>query len=195
VSLLVVGLAYEARTSRLQALILARLATHLTSEVGAGPSASVVYPGGPADQRLGYADLAAYARRLKTRGFAVARQARFSPALLTYAGLGLNPPYAEKHVAGLSLFDRHGNVLFDGTNRRHEFTSFDDIPPPIVPALLFIENRELFADEFPYRNPAVEWDRLAHVLYVRGAKSDFRDRYAAARSRRRSRSTATRRPA
>jgi len=164
--LLVIGVAYEARTSRLQALILSRLASHLTYEVGPAPTASVVYPGGPADQRLGYADLAAYARRLKAKGFAVTRQARFSPALLTYAGLGLNPPYAEKHVAGLSLYDRHANVLFDGTNRRHEFTSFEDIPTPIVPALLFIENRELFADEFPYRNPAVEWDRLAHVLFM-----------------------------
>ncbi len=162
--LLVVGFAYEASTSRLQALLLSRLANQLTYYIGSGPSTDLVFPHGPADKRLGYAHLEEYARALQAKGFRIERQARFSPLLLSYAGMGLNPPYEEKHVAGLCVYDREKTVLFDATNRRHTFTSFREIPDPIVPALLFIENRELFADEFPLRNPAVEWDRLAHVI-------------------------------
>ncbi len=164
--LLAVGIAYEASTSRLQALLFSRLAGRLSYVVAEGPSFSLILPHGPADQRQGYTQLDTYSKNLTAKGFRITRQARFSPTLLTFAGLGLNPPYEEKHVVGLRLVDRNGLITFDGTNRRHQFTTIEDIPDPIVAMLLFVENRELFIDDFPYRNPAVEWDRLAHVMFM-----------------------------
>lgn len=44
------------------------------------------------------------------------------------------------------------------------FQSFEDIPTVLVDLLLFIENKELL-NTHPYYNPAVEYDRLAKVLF------------------------------
>lgn len=168
-ALLTLGIVHETRTSRLQALLLSHLASRLTFTVEAGKSSSLILPRGPADERLGYSRLADFEQNLTEKGFRITRQARFSPHLLQWARRGVNPPYLEKTVAGLRLDDRSGQILLDASNSRHQFISFEDVPEPIIPALLFIENRELFNDRFPYRNPAVEWDRLAHagLQYVR----------------------------
>jgi membrane peptidoglycan carboxypeptidase len=170
-SLALLGFLYEARTSRLQALLTHRLAARLAFKVDRGKSASLVLPSGPADDRLGYSRLADFEQSLSQKSYRIRRQASFSPPLALVARAGINPPYTEKSAGGLRLLDRHGEVLFDGTSTRHHFSSFEDIPDPIVPALLFIENRELFTDQFPYRNPAVEWDRLAHVAILYGQKA------------------------
>ena len=167
-ALAIVGLVYETRTSRLQALLANRLAARLTYRVDHGKSGSMVLPLGPADDRFGYSRLDHIERNLTSRSHRIVHQASFSPPLFLYARAGMNPPYTEKNAAGLRLLDRRGKILFDGTSTRHHFNNFEDIPEPIVPALLFIENRELFTDEFPYRNPAVEWDRLAHVVLLYG---------------------------
>jgi membrane peptidoglycan carboxypeptidase len=169
-ALLAVGLVHESRTSRLQALLLSRLASRLTFAVGSGASPSVILPRGPADERLGYSRLGDFEQNLRDKGFRVTRQARLSPILLQLARRGINPPYHEKSVAGLRLVDRNGQVLLDASNSRHQFESFENVPDPIVPALLFIENRELFNDRFPQRNPAVEWDRLAHAALQYGRR-------------------------
>jgi membrane peptidoglycan carboxypeptidase len=165
------GFIYECRTSRLQALLAHRFASRLTFKVERGKSASIVLPGGPADDRLGYARLSDFEQSLSERSYRISRQASFTPPLVLITRAGINPPYTEKNSAGLRLLDRHGEVLFDGTSTRHHFKSYEDIPDPIVPALLFIENRELFTDRFPYRNPAVEWDRLAYVAVLYGQKA------------------------
>jgi membrane peptidoglycan carboxypeptidase len=165
------GLIYEIRTSRLQALLTHRLATRMAFKVERGKSASLVLPGGPADDRLGYSRLAGIEQSLSERSYRISRQASFAPPLVLVTRAGINPPFTEKNAAGLRLLDRRGEVLFDGTSTRHHFASFEDVPDPIVPALLFIENRELFTDRFPYRNPAVEWDRLAHVVLLYGQKA------------------------
>jgi membrane peptidoglycan carboxypeptidase len=169
--LAVLGLIYEIRTSRLQALLAHRLAARMTFKVERGKSASLILPQGPADDRLGYSRLSLIEQSLGERSFRISRQATFSPPLALAARAGINPPYTEKNAAGLRLLDRRGEVLFDGTSTRHHFASYEDIPDPIVPALLFIENRELFTDRYPYRNPAVEWDRLAHVALLYGQKA------------------------
>ena len=43
-------------------------------------------------------------------------------------------------------------------------------------ALLHIENRKLLTEEFPTRNPAVEWDRLAQALLEKGISLVDRNR-------------------
>src|SRR5262245_53826226 len=165
------GFMYECRTSRFQALVFHRLASRLSFKMERGKSPSIVLPGGPADDRLGYARLSDFEQSLSERSYRISRQASFAPPLVLIARAGINPPYTEKNSAGLRLLDRHGEVLFDGTSTRHHFKSYEDIPDPIVPALLFIENRELFSDRYPYRNPAVEWDRLAYVAVLYGQKA------------------------
>jgi membrane peptidoglycan carboxypeptidase len=159
------ALAHEARTSRLQAVLFSRLARQLTFHVAPGKSPNRILPRGPADERMGYSRLADFERSLGDKGFRITHQARFSPSLFQWARWGVNPPHLEKIAGGLKIADRDGKVLFDGTNSRHQFASFEDIPDQIIQALLFVENRELFNDRFPYRNPAVEWDRLANATF------------------------------
>ena len=45
------------------------------------------------------------------------------------------------------------------------YRRFEDIPPVIVNSLLFIENREILDADTPYRNPSVEWPRLAGAVF------------------------------
>jgi membrane peptidoglycan carboxypeptidase len=170
VGLLALGLVHEARTSRLQAVLLRRVARQLTFQMGAGKSPSRVLPRGPVDERLGYSRLADFEQSLTAKGYRITRQAGFSPLLFQLARLGVNPPYLEKNSAGIRISDRAGEVFFDGTDSRHRFTKFEEIPELIVQSLLFLENRELFTERFPYRNPAVEWDRLANATLQYGAR-------------------------
>src|SRR3546814_3871472 len=44
------------------------------------------------------------------------------------------------------------------------YPDFNAVPPLVVNALLFIENRELLNPDTPRRNPAVEWDRLGRAV-------------------------------
>jgi len=54
--------------------------------------------------------------------------------------------------------------MYDVQYPERRYTSFEEIPPLIVQTLLFIENRELLDPRYPFRNPAVEWDRFAKAL-------------------------------
>ncbi|GIX30848.1 MAG: hypothetical protein KatS3mg124_1320 [Porticoccaceae bacterium] len=155
---------YELETSHLQSVFFSRLAQTLTWEVEEGPSTAIAYPrAGPFDLRAGYTDLPRFLAHLESRGFAVARQARFSPELLEAVHLGLAPPYAEKARFGLTLRDREGALLFAARHPLHQWRAYEEIPPLIVDTLLFLENRELLSPQWPRRNPAVEWDRLLRV--------------------------------
>ena len=160
----VVGL--ELQTSWLQSKIFAAAARRITYSVEPGPSPSIRYPrAAPYDQRLGYAKLPEFLPRLNDAGFDIQAQARSSEFLIKLMEWGIFPIYREKSQAGLHIFDRSGQPLFSRPYPVRTYERFDDIPPLVWKTLLFIEDRELVAAESPYRNPAVEWDRLANAVF------------------------------
>lgn len=151
----------EVRSSRHQAAYMAGLAKELRYRTEPGASNALRFPGkGPYDQRLGYSELPALTARLTAQGFQVAEQARMSPRMLKLRDMGLFAPYPEKDQAGLRVTDCRGQTLFDERYPERVYEGFDAVPPALVNALLFIENRELLDDRHPTRNPAVEWDRF-----------------------------------
>jgi membrane peptidoglycan carboxypeptidase len=169
-AVLLFAIVHEARSSRLQARALSQLAGELHVDVQPGPAATIRFPGpdaGPYDQRLGYARLPAFIDRLTTRDFAVTAQARPSAQLLALQDHGLFAIYRERSQAGLLLQDCRGDPLYAERLPRRVHERFDAVPPLLVDALLFIENRELLDPGSPLRNPAVEWDRLAQALLGR----------------------------
>ncbi len=165
-----VGLiAWELLSSALEAKYLARTAQKMTWQIRPGPSDRIRYPGqGPYDVRLGYSKLPDYLARLDKAGWQVDRQARISIQMSRVADLGLFLPYHEKDQAGLSLLDSDGKLLYQALYPTRAYGRFEDIPKVLVDALLHIENRELLTEQYPTRNPAVEWDRLAQALLEKG---------------------------
>ncbi|MFC3285066.1 transglycosylase domain-containing protein [Litchfieldella rifensis] len=162
----------EARTSRLQAHEFSRYADTLTFSVGPGPSNSLIFPKhGPFDTRLGYTQLPALQERLSRHDFIVERQARFSPALLDYTQRGFFPPYPEKTRAGLTISECRGEPLYRFHHPQRHYPHFDAIPPLVLQALLFIENRELLDDTHPFTNPAVDWPRFAKAAMTQVGKA------------------------
>ncbi len=156
--LLVVG---EMRYSHLQAFLFSTLAERMTFHTAPGPSDSMGRaPDGPYDRRLGYFDSEAMRAAAEQADFETRRQARWSPAMRIWSGRGVFPVYDEKSQAGLLLLDRNGLPLYTGVPTR-AYASYEEIPSLVVNSLLFIENREMLDRTRPYRNPAVEWDRLA----------------------------------
>lgn len=87
---------------------------------------------------------------------------------MTLAAVGVFPAYHEKAQAGLSLLDRRGHTLFTVRQPVHAYQRMEDIPPVVVHALLYIENRELLEAGNPSRNPAIKWDRLARAVFDLG---------------------------
>ncbi|MFN4340792.1 MAG: transglycosylase domain-containing protein [Azonexus sp.] len=118
---------------------------------------------GPYDQRLGYAQLRGLLPRLTAAGFGITAQARQSAGFRAIVDQGFFPIYREKSQAGLSILDRHNQMLYDSRYPRLQYASFEAIPPVLVEALLFIENRDLLDPRHPKLNPAVDWGRLARV--------------------------------
>ncbi|MGA7929059.1 MAG: transglycosylase domain-containing protein, partial [Candidatus Sulfotelmatobacter sp.] len=132
-----------------------------------GTSRAIHYPNaGPYDQRLGYADLPEFLRRLKASGYQVKAQARDSRPYLLLTGLGLYPVYHEKTQAGLQILDRDGKILSAVRFPARIYSDVSEIPPLLVDTVLFIENHNLLDSRHPYRNPAVEWSRLSRALVV-----------------------------
>lgn len=165
------ALLYEAHTSKLQARELARLAGELTWQVGAGSSDQVVYPkDGPFDRRLGYLQLPDFLQRLHDRDFVTLDQARFSPALLQYAGYGMFPPYAEKAQAGVDISDCRGLPIYNFRYPQRLYASYDAIAPLIVQSLLYIENRDLLDASRPYLNPAIDWSRFTQAAVAQAGR-------------------------
>ena len=164
----------EIETSRLQARYLSELTRDVGFTVAGGPSSSIRFPAisahGPYDKRLGYALLPSFEQRLTDEGFTVTSQARDSQRMLSLADDGLFLPYEEKDQAGLLLFDGTGAPLFGGRYPKRIYDRFDAIPPLVVDALLFIEDRELLNADQPNRNPAIDWGRFSRALADQGAR-------------------------
>lgn len=165
-----VGLiAYELLSSALEAKYIARAAQKMTWQMHPGPSDRIRYPGpGPYDVRLGYNKLPHYLTRLDKAGWQIDQQARISIQMERAGELGLFLPYHEKDQGGLSLLDSHGKPLYQSLHPTRAYHHFEEIPGILVDSLLYIENRELLTDQYPTRNPAVEWDRLAQALMEKG---------------------------
>lgn len=176
--LLVLAALVEARTSGLQALVLSQVGRGLTYRVEGGASPSVRFPrSGPYDERLGYTRLPGFVDRLEAAGYRVERQVRLSAGLEHLAAWGIYPPYHEKARAGLEVVDREGRTLYATRYPEEVYERFDAIPPLLVATLLFIENRELLDPTQPYRNPAVDWRRLAKAIGVETLGLLRRDRH------------------
>ena len=164
----------ELRTSWVQSTVLASVARQLTYSVEPGASTSIRFPvGGPHDVRLGYTAQTEFVKRLSDRGFQVEAQARWSPALVHLAEAGFSPVYQIESQAGLSVLDAGGRPLFSSHHPQYAYRSFAEIPPPVVDSLLFIENRELLQADHRFRNPAVEYDRLAKAVLDVGLNRVF----------------------
>lgn len=171
--LLIIGLVglitWELLSSALEAKYLAKTAQKMTWQIRPGPSNRIRYPGeGPYDVRLGYSKMPGYLTRLDKAGWKIDQQAKVSIQMARVSDLGLFLPYHEKDHAGLSLQDSDGKPLYQGLHPMRVYDRFDEIPDVLVSALLHIENRELLAEQYPTRNPAVEWDRLAQALLEKG---------------------------
>ena len=169
--LIAVGIAVvafvEVRTSAIQALVLSRLAAGLTYRLEVGPSPAIHFPRtGPYDERLGYTRLGGFVERLEAAGYRVERQARLSASLDRLAAWGLAVPYHEKTRAGLEVLDREERRLYAMRHPERVYEHFEALPPILVNALLFIENRELLDPRHPFQNPAVDWRRLTKAVGV-----------------------------
>jgi membrane peptidoglycan carboxypeptidase len=158
-------LVWEFTTSTLQAKYLTEYASKMHYQLEPKASRAIHFPkAGPADIRMGYAQLPEVSKLLLDQGFEISQQARISPAMQQMAAQGLNLPYHEKDQAGLKLTDASGDVVFESHTPQRVYPDFKSIPPLIRNSLLFVENRELLSTDNPKRNPAVEWDRLAQAV-------------------------------
>lgn len=161
---LTMGALIEARDSRLQARFFAELTSQARWEMRPGADADLwLPPPAPYDSRLGYSRIKAILPRLIDAGYDVAAQARQSAGFRRITGLGYYPIYHEKSQAGLTLLDRGGRPLYTSRYPERQYASFDAIPPLLVEALLYVENRNLLDAKHPLRNPAVDWARLSRV--------------------------------
>ena len=116
---------------------------------------------GPYDTRLGHDRVPELASRALERGFRVETRTRHSRALGVAQQLGIGAPYREKAQAGLRIRGREGLPLYVSQWPERVYESFEQIPEPVVAALIFAENRELLEPSLPSKNPVLEWDRLA----------------------------------
>lgn len=158
---LALGIWFEGETSSAQSRLIASYAGRLTYTVGEGPTEAVRYPKeGPFDERLGYVRLPTLVSKLQQSGMRVEQQAAFSTDLLRYVDAGFFPPFKEKARAGLSIVDEKQQELYQFLYPRRGYSNFNDIPQPIVEALLYIENRGLLKEGNIQANPAVDWSRF-----------------------------------
>ena len=152
----------ELHTSRLQSRLWSGFAHDARFSVEAGPSDAIRFPGGgPYDERLGYHKLPEYIKRLQAEGYTVTSQARMSPRLLELGERGLFIPYREKNQTGLVLRDCRNETLLQARVPQRTFERFEAVPPLLVDALLFVEDRHLLDADPPQRNPALNPERLA----------------------------------
>ncbi|HYQ89687.1 MAG TPA: transglycosylase domain-containing protein, partial [Candidatus Binatia bacterium] len=171
VALLFISLHWETTTGVLESNLLSRWARGMTFNIQPGPADGVVFPrGGPADVRRGYTRIPEFTRSLKSEGFRVTEQARFSPALAMAARVGISPPYREPAAPGLAIEGADGSDLYEASDRANGFSSYQDVPPIVARSLLFIENRELDKSASRWSNPAIDWGRWAKAVLVYSAR-------------------------
>jgi membrane peptidoglycan carboxypeptidase len=152
----------EMRTSDLQAMLFSRLDRGMKVAVQSGPSQSIRFPeGGPYDERLGYSALPGFISSLTAHRYKVDSQARWSPDMARFVGLGTFPIYPEKDKAGLRIYDRTGDPIYRAQFPERTYPNYASIPRLAVNSLSFIEDRYLFDPRYPERNPAIEWKRFA----------------------------------
>ncbi len=170
ISLTLGGLvAREFKTFHLEARCLAWFAHKLSFSVEPGPNPSPRFPQqGPYDERLGYALLPEFLKRLDAHGYEIEAQARPSSELNDLMDWGLYPTFREKSQAGLKIFSQDGRSLFISQYPKRVYRQFESVPPVMIDTLLFIENRELLDPRYPNRNPAIEWDRLGKAVIDKG---------------------------
>ncbi|MDB5730154.1 MAG: glycosyl transferase family 51 [Variovorax sp.] len=158
----VVLTADELETSRLQSALARKFTRNARFAVEAGPSDAIRFPhSGPYDWRLGYAQLPDTLERLREHGWDITRQARMSQQLIELHGHGLDVPYREKNQAGLVVRGCRAEALLNSRVPQHMYGRFEEVPPLLVDALLFVEDRHLLDAEPPQRNPAIDPERFA----------------------------------
>ncbi|MEK7397222.1 MAG: transglycosylase domain-containing protein, partial [Candidatus Poribacteria bacterium] len=163
--LFVTAFIWEVQTSQIQAQLLSYVSSFFSYWTEPEASEDIRYPhSGPYDQRLGYSQLHDYKDSLIEKGYKVESQARFSPALMTATKHGLFTIYKEKTRAGLQIYDRDNNMISSSFYPQRIYQNLESIPDIVVKTLLFIENRELLDEKYPYRNPAIEWDRFIKAI-------------------------------
>ncbi|MES2207551.1 MAG: transglycosylase domain-containing protein [Pseudomonadota bacterium] len=166
---------HELPTSRMQAIFFTRITHDAAFQVKEGASQAIRFPeqGGPYDQRMGYAGLSNYLKRLQARGYTISAQANLSPAMVKLAdkgvtepfmSLGLFLPYHEKDQAGITLKDGYGQLMYQSRYPLRVYPEFEALPSLLVKSLLYIENHTLLDEGTPLRNPAIEWSRLGKAL-------------------------------
>ena len=163
--ILLFGAIFELRTSWIESLFFRSLDRKISFQLGQGPSPQIQYPqAGPYDWTLGYARLPELVKRLESEGYKIDAQVRDSHLAAFFYRGGVNPVYGRKDQAGLRIAGSRGNDLFSFSRPARVYPSYSSIPPVVVDTLLFIENRHMLDRDHPYRNPAVEWDRLTKAL-------------------------------
>lgn len=166
---MVIFAAREIKTSREQARHISKLASELTWSVEPGASDAIRFPeDGPYDLRHGYTQIPTFVTAATARGFTVEAQSRWSQRMRDITDRGLFPIYWEKTRAGLVLMADDEEPIYDARRPVRTYADFAAVPDLVVQSLLFIENRELLDPRYPYRNPAVEWDRLARSILQLG---------------------------
>ncbi|WP_218776819.1 transglycosylase domain-containing protein [Hydrogenophaga sp. IBVHS1] len=156
---------HEVQTSYWQARELNSYAAGLRHHVAPGPAEQIRFPTeGPFDERLGYVAIPGFAERLRARGFQITGQARQSESLQAHLARGWFAPYAEKTHTGLTVLDCSREPLHAFRYPYRRFERFESLPPVVVQALLFIENRDLLDAERPEMNPAVDWVRFTRAV-------------------------------
>ncbi|GAA4336915.1 transglycosylase domain-containing protein [Variovorax defluvii] len=152
----------ELRTARLQSAFWRDLGRDAHFSVAAGPSDALRFPrSGPYDERLGYRRMPEFIERLEARGYQVTEQARMSPRLVALYDHGLYGPWREKNQAGLTVRDCRARTLTQTRVPQRVYERFEDVPPLLVDALLFVEDRHLLDAEPAQRNPALDPERFA----------------------------------
>jgi membrane peptidoglycan carboxypeptidase len=156
---------YEFRTSRLQAYYFSKVGKELSFKLKAGESKRIRFPEyGPHDIRLGYTRIPSIIKSLQKEDFFIEAQAEISERLADLIDWGIFPVYHEKTQAGLKILDKDGNSIYKVRRPERIYEDFHEIPKIVVDILLFIENREILDTRYPYKNPAVEWDRLGRAV-------------------------------
>ncbi|MBT2322875.1 penicillin-binding protein [Variovorax paradoxus] len=156
----------ELKTSRLQSSLWHDQARDARFSVDAGASDAIRFPNsGPYDERMGYRQLPRYIERLQGAGYVVTRQARMSPRMIELHERGLFVPYGEKNQAGLTVSDCRAQTLLRSRVPERVYERFEEVPPLLVNALLFVEDRHLLDAQPPQRNPAIDPERFAKAAF------------------------------
>lgn len=156
----------ELHTSWTQAHVLSYVARRMTFHVvRAAGTPAIPVATGPYDNRLGYAGLRKALDNLQQAGYRVQAHAQSSGLAQEATKLGLPPIYREKTQAGLRIEDGSGRPIYHAITPHWTYPDYQSIPQLIVRSLLFAENREILDTGTPYRNPAIEWDRLTLAVF------------------------------